>query len=347
MSENQRSIAPLLAISVSTLVALFLGGCEEKLPQEVYDENWHIAGVLASKHRTDDWIAVLEFPQKKITRITPYGLPAPYGDDWAYGPVGPIWLAYNGAAKVVVCVDYENYPERPFSADVWIYDLQTSKNTWIGRNRWRDISNFGWSEDGRKVAFMGTDIPETSESRRKAEVYVYDLTENKLITLADDGAIERGHMYSCPPVWSKDGKYLYYASIGQDVMRIDLSTGKKEKLPRPDSAFMLLTVRRDDIVYIRQLHMTGDKKFELQIVKLNLQSEEDTQATVLYEPRVFYEVVISPSRRFILLRDRRSYWGGPRVLIDVETGKTYESAQSYIPQQPNEFNVMSTCPAGN
>ena len=153
-----RSVAPLLAASVSVVIALFFHGCGPKssatlheLPRAVYDEEWRIAGVIDSKvpegKTLDDWIAVLEFPQNKITRIIPAELPGPYGDGGVTGLGRPVWLAYNETAGVIVHMARAQYPdpdpEQPIilffvhdAADVLVYDLQTKKNKWIGRNRW-------------------------------------------------------------------------------------------------------------------------------------------------------------------------------------------------------------------
>ena len=368
--RGQWSVTRLLAGAVSVVVALSFYGCQpatetakgptllyEKLPSALYDEGWRIAGTIPGKRvvygKRDTWIAVLEFPQKKVTRIILDELSGPYGDDCGT-LIGTAWFAYNEKAGVIVCMGHGYYadpdPEQPVdigphARDVWIYNLQTKENKWICRNRWNDISNFGWSEDGQKLAFMGTDIPEKpDDSLRRADVYVYDLAKDELMTLADDGAFMRGYMYDCPPIWSEDGKYLYYASIGQDLMRIDMSTGKKERLSRPASVFSLLTVRGREIVYIRRDLNKWHKTFTQEIVALDLESEEGTRARVLYEPIEPQHIVVSPSRRFIFFFDRRGYAGGPRILIDVNTGKTYNTGLGYKYTSAH-FKLMSTCPS--
>ena len=340
----------LLSALVCTVLAL--SGCDcsrTRLPDisALEREDWLIAGLSHSKREkgkpVDDWVATVTFPGKEVTKLLPDTTPAP--DGWE--PIRLHGVAYNQRLQIVICMAYRSYSSEQYRlsggeefCDVWLHDLSASKSRWIGRKRWKGISGFAWSDDGQKLAFMATEIPTRSEPRR-AGLYVYDLAKGSLTLMADDGMVGYDAWRTRGPVWSEDGKYLYYASIGRDAMRINVSTLQKERLPAPMEAFAILTVKGNEIIYVKQVVATYSLGGEIRILKWRFGDDPMTvEPTILYDGIWLWETLVSPSRRFLLFFDKRSYLNGRWVLIDTTTCEKFTSIRSHIPRH---FSLMSTC----
>jgi hypothetical protein len=144
------------------------------------------------------------------------------------------------------------------------------------------------------------------------------------------------------PVWSEDGEYLYYASIGRDATRVNLNSLVKERLPLVVHA--ILTVKAGEIVYVQEVVESGKVKRLIMKCRLSgLREGYPPDTAPLYDGAWLEETLVSPSRRFILVGDRRSYWGGYWVLIDTQTCKTYIDV---APRFPDRMEWPSTCALG-
>lgn len=271
---------PLLVTVVSLASALAVPGCyipvRETLPLPLCAERWSIVGRLARKPGEGPtgirYVATLDVTDDMMLPIVPSDFPAP--DGWVPVTWGP--LAFNEDAQVLLCWTCRPYPQdtpgfgiSPTFSDVCLYDLQTKQATWIGRKQWKGVGGMTWSSDGTKVAFIGTARASTWEPRPGA-IYVYDVTAGELTKVADDGVVRYRPDLSPPPVWSQDGRCLYYASIDGTVIRLELSTGAREALSI--SALAVVTVTGDDIVLIVRHPTDGEAEH---VVKRKLGPRED------------------------------------------------------------------------
>ncbi|MGB2820341.1 MAG: hypothetical protein WBF17_05130 [Phycisphaerae bacterium] len=315
-----------------------LSGCSlfpPNLPPEVYEEGWQIVGSNYYEHH-QEWIAVLDFPQKKVTRIVPGVIPAP--DGWKPARSRP--LAYSEAAQAVVC-----WGHRPPFWDVWLYDLGRKRSRWIGHKRWRHLSGFAWSEDGQKLAFLagGEGVKLFGPDAVPGSVYMYNVVSEKLTEVADDGIIaNRGQISS--PVWSKGGGHLYYVSRGRHVSRIELPSLRKETLPI--NAYAVITVTEDTIVYLNDHIPWLEEGCAAQVIKRELQpGRGKAGAFPLYVGGDVFATFVSPSRRFILMQDQRTYWCCRNVLIDTQTREFYLGMWHYLSPLFNRAATVAPNPA--
>jgi hypothetical protein len=207
---------------------LALSGCScrwDQPPKEALErERWCIVGQALSPREKgkpiDDWIATLVFPGKEVTRLLPWDVAKPA--DWPRVPGGDLYVAYNPAGQVLACSEHGHAGEAVSFVDVWLYDLRRKECKPIGPNQWLDVSRLVWSEDGQRLAFMATRLYGAHRESEpvRADVYVYDLGAEKLSVVADDGIVlDTAWWRAGSPVWSEDGKYLYYASIGRDATK--------------------------------------------------------------------------------------------------------------------------------
>lgn len=306
-----------------------LCGCEipNILPSEMKNEQWRLLGIMHSRRfpfpqkPVDDWIAVWGFPGGKVRRIISTHHPYPDGSK-PIASSSP--LAYNEAAQVVVLWDSTSQFQ-----DVWVNHLRSKQGKWIGRKRWRNIGKFAWSKDGRRLAFTASDVLRIGGEHRRASVYIYDVTTHKLTEVADDATVRATPMRTPSPVWSKDGKYLYYTSIESDLTRVELATHRKEKLPVKADA--ILTVRGNEIVYWRCIPARIGRGTERLVIKSTLDPVQgESDVVVVYEGWDLQETTISPTGRFILTVDRCG-WEAATVLIDTETLKSYRRVYNHLP----------------
>jgi len=139
--------------------------------------------------------------------------------------------------------------------------------------------------------------------------------------LGGDRATQEGDSSLRPrrPAYSEDGNWLYYVSMDQHVMRVDLRTKRCEQLPFTN-AIAVLTVRGEHLVYAKEVAKGRDAGF--QIVKVSLDAPDDSHSQQIYSVKgMLHRNFVSPSRRFILVEARAGYATDLRVL-DVERGTT-------------------------
>ena len=323
------------AVPIGLLFSLLGCSCSSKPGNDVLralaEERWCLASTWKSKASPgaspEDWIVVFRFPGKETSRLVPGEVPPPDGLD----PDRVYRVAYNQAAELLVCLGHRTGKAESFW-EVWIRDIPRSESFWVGR-KWEGVGRFAWSPDGTKIAFMAARTPNRVEPQR-ADVYVYDVVSRKLAVVADDGMIA----WKCwrSPVWSEDGKGLYYASIGRYIMRVNADGTGKARLPI--TAVAVLAVRGNEIVYVCPGEIKRSwygvesilSKTEL-VMKVTLGERPEGDASRLYEAVWIWQVVVSPSRRFVLLFERTGYYSGRSVLVDTETCKAYTSVSALFP----------------
>jgi hypothetical protein len=160
-----------------------------------------------------------------------------------------------------------------------------------------------------------------------AFIVQYDLDTDQLEEVAGDAFGNRddqqeGDSSVRPrrPVYSEDGNCLYYVSMDQHVMRVDLGTGRSEKLPFTN-AIAVLTVRGEHLVYAREVVKGREPQFA--IVNVRLHATDDSHSQPIYIAKgVLWGNFVSPSRRFILFEAMAGYSYLVRV-VDVDRGTTY------------------------
>jgi len=260
--DRARAGGPLpgaLALLAAVLACCWACGCAGQGGEVVAElkasgEQWDIAGIARSERKEgkwpDDWAAVFHFPNGGIVRLLSDDEPSP--DGW--NPNGLHYVAYNEADGILVCMAFRLYGPSPFTyfAEVWWRDMKTGRSDWIGCKQWQGIGAMSWSPDGRRLAFVGTPLAPQSDSIR-GTVYVYDFPATRLSAVSDDGRFE-GSMpdRTHAPAWSEDGKYLYYASIGNQVTRVDTETLEKVRLPMVASSGIPGTVYGIDLTFGRR-----------------------------------------------------------------------------------------------
>jgi tricorn protease len=119
----------------------------------------------------------------------------------------------EGGAETVLTTFSQGYLYGPlFSPDgktlafsdgahkLWIQRVDGGPPRVVAEDRFGEIHDQAFSPDGRWLAFSLTAYD------RRRDLYLYEIAAGKATRLGDGGEIDQG------PVWSADGKYLYFAS---------------------------------------------------------------------------------------------------------------------------------------
>ena len=83
---------------------------------------------------------------------------------------------------------------------LWIFDTKTKQNKLIAQSMHGDFSDLSWSPDSRWLAFTET------ASNQFTQAKILDVTTAKVEILTSD------RYNSMSPIWSSDGKWLYFLS---------------------------------------------------------------------------------------------------------------------------------------
>jgi len=272
---------------------------------------------------------MMDFPQRRVTRIVRDEIREPGGTTLSFRA-----LAYNEQAGILICGSWRH--EDGTFRDVWTYDVHSKERKWIGQRRWHVVSGFAWSEAGCRAAFAATkEQPPPPEGPSAippydeyvGSVYVWDMNTRDLTEVADDALIAYRSQISAP-VWTRDGRFLYYVSGDRRIVRLEVATLKKKVIPF--SAYAVVTVTDYAIVYIID-HVPQLGGYGAQVVKRWLAMPRNVSGPeVLYTGCIIEAKLVSPSGRFVLLQDWISYYGGGRrVLIDTATGCWYDASYTY------------------
>lgn len=145
---------------------------------------------------------------------------------------------------------------------LWFMDGNTSKAKRITSFSEIDSSP-NWSPNGNQIVFVRDNSLDT-------KIMLLDLTLNTETTLIDTKALD------LDPIFSKDGKFVYYASAENgsiDLWRINLSTKEKEVLTTSKELERLPISANSDniIIYLKKMGFSYDS-----IELLNLKEETST-----------------------------------------------------------------------
>jgi tricorn protease len=83
---------------------------------------------------------------------------------------------------------------------LWLFNLETKKMAQIASSEFDGFSGFSWSSDSKWLAFV-----QTAENTN-SQVMLYSIADGKTIVLTRD------RVESYNPVWSTDGKWIYFLS---------------------------------------------------------------------------------------------------------------------------------------
>lgn len=304
-----------IGVAVATTGCSCASGRKAKALIRDSGERWVLVGDYTTPRENEgppkeNYIGTVQLPDGELVRLVDLPIKTPDGQN-----VGAI-VAYSEPRRVMVCLTSSS--GLPTCNDVWRYDLATGQTRWIAKGKWNNTRGFAWSPDGSKVAFVASTRGEPA-----AYVMQYDLDTEQLEKVADDAFGNRddqqeGNSSSRPrrPVYSEDGKHLYFVSMDQNVMRVDLSTRQLTKLPFVH-AIVVLTVKGQHLIYAREVGARDDWRFE--IVKVRLDSPDSPAGKKILHAAhgVIWGSYVSPSRRFILVRSRAGY-GSETRLIDMD-----------------------------
>lgn len=142
---------------------------------------------------------------------------------------------------------------------LWLMDLTSYKAERITFSSDMD-SRPNWSLDGNQIVFV-------RDNSKDTKIVVLDLVSNTETTLIDTNALD------LDPIFSKDGKYVYYASAENgsiDIWRLDLlnkakkiitKEGNLERLPIPVNS-------EEGLIYLKKMGFSYDS-----IELLNLEND--------------------------------------------------------------------------
>jgi len=262
----------------------------------------------------ENWIGTLQLPDGTLARLVDVPIKTPDGGKALF-----VAATYNNDRRVLICAS-QTVSGLPICDDVWRYDLATGQTRWIAKGKWNKTRGFAWSPDGSKVSFVASIRGEPA-----AFVMQYDLDADRLERVAgnafgnrDDPQEGDSSVRPRRPVYSEDGKWLYYVSMDQHVMRVDLRTKHCEQLPI-SGAIVVLTVKGEHLVYARQVGDRSDWEFEIVKVRLDALDGSVGEQVLHAADGVIWENFVSPSRRFVLLTSRAGY-GSMTSLINVDKG---------------------------
>jgi len=311
----------VMALAAPLALCGYSCGSEDKGDAMIREsaERWVLAGHYVnpreSGHPSENWVAALQVPDGTMTRLVRIPMTTPDGKTELFPTV-----AYSEAGNLMICSRRDFHGEN-LCDDVWRYDLATGQSRWIAKSRWNKTRGFAWCPDGSKVAFVAS-----IRGSPVAFVMQYDVHADKLDEVAgdafgnlDDGQSGDSSVRPRRPAYSEDGNWLYYVSMDQRVMRVDLLTKQCERLPFTN-AIAVLTVRGEHLVYAKEAGKGRDARF--QIVKVSLDAPDDSHSQQIYSLKgMLHRNFVSPSRRFILVEARAGYAADRRVL-DVDRGTT-------------------------
>lgn len=83
---------------------------------------------------------------------------------------------------------------------LWLFNLETKKTTEIASSEFDGFSNIGWSSDSKWLTFT-----QTAENTF-SQIMLYNIVDGKTV------ALTRDRVESYNPVWSPDGKWIYFIS---------------------------------------------------------------------------------------------------------------------------------------
>ncbi|MGO8699764.1 MAG: S41 family peptidase [Limisphaerales bacterium] len=138
--------------------------------------------------------------------------------------------------------------------DLWVYDVESKRNTRIATARWGGFGDLAWSPDSKWLAYVRT------ADNTYPQLWVYGIKDGSATALTS----ERVNSYS--PAWSTDGKWIYFLSERHLETAVTSPWGLREPEPffdRPVNLYSisLLSEQRSPFQTADELHLAQpDKK---------------------------------------------------------------------------------------
>ena len=185
--------------------------------------------------------------------------------------------------------------------NIWVADADGSNPVQLTQPPNQDGSP-GWSPDGRRIVFG------RSEPNQTPNIWTMD---------ADGGSQRRLTQgpYAGPPVWSRDGRWIYFRedrADGQDIVRIPAEGGARERLTQNGRFVMVEESPDGKAIFYTAREGRGP------LYRLSL----DTRAAGQVEECVFSRAMASTARAFYYVGctdDRQA----PVYRLDVRTGQRH------------------------
>lgn len=314
-------------ISKCLLMPLMLIGCSRPINEGIdkmmnviqeSNENWVFIG--------ETW-EYLENGQKKFY----YGLLLPDGTikrivarDSIQDPDGnnvymPRVVGYNKSDNILILLDDEHEP-----SDMFIVNPDTGEAKWVLKGKGiESYSCITWSPDGNSFAFNAK-----KEETQSTFIAQYNIATDTLKYLAKlaDRACWNTYEPGRGLVYSEDGQWIYYVSHDNHVLRVNIKTKKREKLPLPQ-AIAVVTIKNNELTYVKQYNPLYEMAY-FKVAKVNLTPPTNYHVLETFFVKKAYHlwgIIVSPSRRYVLLSARAGYvliWR----LIDVVNNRVYRGS---------------------
>ena len=206
---------------------------------------------------------------------------------------------------------------------LWLFNLETKKMTQIASSEFDGFSGFSWSPDNKWLAFV-----QTAENTN-SQIMLYNVAEGKTTTLTRD------RVESYNPVWSTDGKWIYFLSDRVFQSLVGSPWGSRQPEPffdkttkiysislRKDGRFPFLP--SDELVAAQSDDKEKDKEKDKERKKDADDQKKDKAVDVVIDlggiqDRVF-EVPLPASRyRELSMNDKNLFWTESEVTAGSKT----------------------------
>jgi Tol biopolymer transport system component len=208
----------------------------------------------------------------------------------------PAWSP-DGKELVVATEGLTDPTARSSHSELWRIDVMTGAKTQVPLKE--DAVQPSWSPHGKRIAFWG--LPKGTGKR---VLFTAPAAGGEALALTDD------RFFNWNPVWSPDGKYLYFASDQSGSMNlwrrpIDEETGKPLGEPEPVTSGgqwngLMSISKSGQLVYTEQNAASEVERFSLDAAGKPV----GPPVTVLGSSRDIWSASPSPDGRWILMKIR-------------------------------------------
>lgn len=127
-------------------------------------------------------------------------------------------LRWDGAPSP----DGKRLAHRDKDQQLWIYDVGTRQDKRIAQSRYGDFDNLSWSPDSRWLAFTQT------AANQFLQISLFNVDSGSIQSITSD------RYNSMSPVWSSDGKWLYFLSDRSLKTTVESPWGARQPEPHFD-----------------------------------------------------------------------------------------------------------------
>ncbi len=103
--------------------------------------------------------------------------------------------------------------------ELWLFDTKTKQNKLIAQSRNGDFEDLNWSPDSRWLAYV------ESAANHNAQIKILNVESGKMETITSD------RYNSANPVWSPDGKWMYFLSDRSLKTSVQSPWGPRQPAP--------------------------------------------------------------------------------------------------------------------